>query len=704
MKNDKQMDPLDNFFSPKSVAVVGASSKPGKIGHELVRNVSQYEFKGKAYPINPKAENILGLKCYPSVSKVPDKIDLAVYVAPSNILPNLIEEAGDKGVRNAIIVSGGFKEMGEDRASYEDRLISSVRKYGMRIIGPNCIGVFDSVSRLDTFFYPHDRMRRPEPGGVSFVTQSGTFGLTFLEWATNSKLGIRRLISLGNKCDVDEVDIIRYLARDPLTKIIALHLESIVDGRKFIDEARRVSAKKHLIVYKAGRVEGSKAARSHTGAITGSYQVCKSILENSGIIIADSFEELFDISKAIEKQPVAKGSAITIVTNAAGPSVAATDLIHELGLTIGNYGKKTLKELHSSLPPYAVIGEYVDLTGSATSEDYQNTFRIISEDPNINAILNFVVFLNPPLSTDVVGIIADVQAQGIPIVSWATGSEFSQQQIMKLEEAGVPTYPTSGRAVRAIKGLINAGQSKKWTLPEKINAKRDVASKIINRILSEGRDMLTEIESKEVLRAYGVKTTSEYIAKTAKEAASHASKLGFPIVLKILSPDITHKSDIGGVITDVKTSEETIKAFERIMRSVKDKEPGADIQGIIVENQLPPGTEVIVGSILDNDFGPVVAFGSGGLFVEIFRDLSYGLSPLSKEEALSMISNTKAAKLLKGIRGQPPANLNSLADLIRRVSFLSFEQPIVEMDLNPVIASADECAVADARIRVRNRE
>jgi acetyl coenzyme A synthetase (ADP forming)-like protein len=696
------MDPLDNFFSPQSVAVVGASSKPGKIGHELVRNISQYQFKGKVYPINPNAEAILGLKCYPSINAVQEKIDLAVYVAASNILPDLVEEAGRKGVKNAIIVSGGFKEMGEDKALYEDQLVATTHKYGMRIIGPNCIGVFDSTSRLDTFFYPHDRMIRPTPGGVSFVTQSGTFGLTFLEWATNSRLGMRRLVSLGNRCDVNEIDMVRYLGRDPLTKVIALHLESISDGRQLFKEAREVTTRKPIVALKTGRVEGSKAAKSHTGAITGSYQVCKSLLKSSGMILAESFEELFDLSKAIEKQPVARGRNLTIVTNAAGPSVAAADLCHESGLKIVDFSKGILNKLVSSLPSYAVIGEYVDLTGSATTEDYQKTFQIVLEEDSIDAIVNFVVFLNPPLSSGVVNIIAEVQRQGKPIVCWATGGDFSQQLINKLEEAGVPTYPTTERVIRAIQGLIEAGKTRKWHAPDTVPARRDLANEIFTNALSDDHDMLTEVESKDILRDYGIKTTTEYVAKTASEASSLATKLGFPVVMKVLSVDITHKSDVGGVMTNVRNSEEAFDTFNQIIQNVKGKKPEATIDGVLIENQLAPGVEVIVGSTVDRDFGTVVAFGLGGLFVEAFQDLTYGLAPLSEEEALSMISNTKAAKLLAGIRGQPPADLKSLANLIMRASFLAFEQPIAEMDLNPVIVSADECTVADARIRIKN--
>ncbi|MEM3004898.1 MAG: acetate--CoA ligase family protein [Candidatus Bathyarchaeia archaeon] len=696
----QQRDPLDNFFSPRSVAIVGASSKPGKIGHELVRNISQYQYKGRVYPINPSAQEILGLKCYPSISLVQEKIDLAVFVAPSNILPKLAEEAGEQGVRNAIVVSGGFREMGEEKAAYQDQLVSVADRYGMRVIGPNCIGVFDSESRLDTFFYPHDRMTRPKPGGVSFITQSGTFGLTFLEWATSSSLGIRRLVSLGNRCDVDEVELVRYLGRDPSTKVIALHLESFSDGRSLVREARDVSARKPIVILKTGRVEGSKAAMSHTGAVTGPYKVCRSILGRSGMIVADSFEHLFDISKAIEKQPAARGGCVSIVTNAAGPSVAASDLCYERGLTLGRYTAETLNKLRSSLPPYTVIGEYVDLTGSATSEDYQKTLQTVLIDPNVDILLNFVVFLNPPLSTDVVKVIAEAQGFGKPILNWATGGEFSQRLIRRLEDEGIPTYPTSERLVNAAQGLVEAGKRRVWGSSPEISADRRLADQVISKALSEGRNILSEVESKDLLRAYGISTTTEYIATTAAEACMYAKKIGYPVVLKALSPQITHKSDVGGVITNLRRPEEVSEAYEAIMMNIRSRRPEATVQGVVVENQLPPGPEFIIGGVADRDFGPTVAFGLGGIFMEALEDLSYGLAPVSEEEALDIISSTKASRLLQGVRGGLPVDRTRLADLLVRASLLIFEQPVAEMDLNPVIASGSECAVADARVRI----
>ena len=699
----ENLHPFDKFFSPRSIAVVGVSSKPGKIGHEIFRCMLKSDFKGKVYPVG-RSESVLGIKCYHSISEIPDDIDLAVYALPAKIIPNLVEEAGIKGVRNVIIVSGGFKEIGGDGEKYEEQLIKIARKHGIRIIGPNCIGVFDGETRLDTFFYPPEKMKRPGPGRISFITQSGTFGVTFLEWASNSSLGVRRLVSIGNKCDVDEIELLEYLSKDPKTHVIALHLENISDGRRLIEVAKRISSKKHIVVYKSGRTEsGAKAAMSHTGSLAGAYDIAISAFKQAGIIVSDSFEEMFDKSKALVRQSPANGSRIAIVTNCAGPSVAAADIAHEMGMTVG-LSQETIDKLRSILPPYANIGLYVDLTGSATSDDYRESLNVLLDDPNTDLVAVFVVFVNAAISPDVVEVIAESLSHGKPILCYATGGDYSINLINRLEKLGVCTYPTSERLMNAVAALVEAGKQKirqQESLASYVKADREVADEIIKRASSENRELLTEVESKEVLRAYGIKTTIDKVATTASEAASLASEIGFPVVLKILSPDIVHKSDVGGVVTNVRNLSEAREAFRLIINSVREKKPKAKILGVVVQNQVPSGVEVYVGSILDAQFGPVMAFGLGGIFTEIFKDVSFGLAPLTKQDALRMINETKVARILSGARGKPPADIKSLVDIMIRASFLTMEQKIREMDLNPVIASPSGCVVADARIRIK---
>ena len=692
--------PFDNFFSPTSIAVVGVSATPRKIGHEIFRCISQSDFKGKVYPVG-RAETILGVKCYQSISEIPDEIDLAIYALPPQIIPSLVEEAGRKGVKNVIIVSGGFKEMGEDGASYEQELLKVARRYGVRVIGPNCIGVFDGETRLDTFFYPPEKMRRPKEGRLSFVTQSGTFGVTFLEWASNSSLGIRRLISLGNKCDVDETEILRYLSSDPKTDVIALHLESIADGRQLIEVAREVSSRKPIVVYKSGRTEaGVKAAMSHTGSLAGAYDIAVSAFKQAGMIIAETLEELFDKSKAIVRQPPSQGNRIAIVTNCAGPSVSAADFAHEMGFTV-NLSPETVTRLRNSLPAYANIGIYVDLTGSATSEDYKKSLDLVLKDPETDVIAVFIVFVNAAMTPDVVEVIAGALNRGKPVLCYATGGDYTSELIRRLEESGVSTYPTAQRLMNAIVGLVEAGQLKVSALPTvEVKADREAAAQIVKKITLKSREMLTEVESKDMLRAYGIKTTTERLATKPTEAAQFASEIGFPVVLKILSPDIVHKSDVGGVVTDIEDPSSASKVFSNIVSNVRENKPEARIQGVLVQNQLS-GVEVFIGSILDKQFGPVMVFGLGGIFTEVLKDVSFGLAPLTEQDALRMINETKAGQLLAGMRGQPPADVKAVVDLMVRASFLAVEQHITEMDLNPVMASPSGCAVADARMRVR---
>ncbi|MEM2915283.1 MAG: CoA-binding protein, partial [Candidatus Bathyarchaeia archaeon] len=455
----ESMHPFDNFFSPRKVAVVGVSDKPGKIGHEIFRGILQPAFKGKVYPIG-RVERVLGLKCYQSMSEIPDDIDLAIYALPAKTVVSLIEEAGSKGVRNVIIVSGGFKEIGENGETYQERLLNIAKRYGIRIIGPNCIGVFDGETQFDTFFYPHEKMKRPKEGKISFITQSGTFGVTFLEWASDSSLGIRRLASLGNKCDVDEVELLEYLSNDPKTKVIALHLESIGDGRRLIEVAKEASKRKHIVVYKSGRTEaGAKAAKSHTGSLAGSYNIAVSAFKHAGMIVAESFEDLFDKSKALARQPPSRGNRIAIVTNCAGPSVSATDIAHERGFVV-NLSSETVAKLRNILPPYAVVGLYVDLTGSATTDDFKKSLNLILRDPESDIIAVFVVFVNPAISDDVVEVIAKTLDHGKPLLCYATGGEYSMRLIRRLEELGVSTYPSAERLMNAVSGLIQAGQNR----------------------------------------------------------------------------------------------------------------------------------------------------------------------------------------------------------------------------------------------------
>jgi len=457
------MKDLDYFFKARSVAVIGASTRPGKIGHEILRNLVEGEYEGKVYPVNPRAEEILGVKCYRSVSEIPGEVDLAVLSIPPGAVPDVVEECGKKGVKAIVIVSGGFKEVGPEGAELQRKTVEIARKYGMRVIGPNCIGIFDGETRLDTFFQSRERMLRPPKGNIAFLTQSGTFGCAFLEWAAEDGVGISKFVSYGNRADVDESDLIRYLGEDPDTKVIAIYAESISNGRKFMEVCRDVSKRKPIVVLKSGRTEqGSKAAVSHTGSLAGSYKVISSAFKQCGVIEVRTFEELYDVSKALSMLPPAAGPRIAMVTNGAGPCVMATDEIVSRGMMLAEYSKKTLEELRKRLPSYALVGNPVDLTGSATKKDYEISMRLLLEDLAVDILMVFFVFQDTPLEDDIVEVVPRMKEYGKPILAVASGGPYTKKQSKELEKRGIPVFSSPERAVAAARALYLVGKHYCW--------------------------------------------------------------------------------------------------------------------------------------------------------------------------------------------------------------------------------------------------
>ena len=461
-EREERPEGLDAFFKARSVAVIGASSRPGKIGHEILRNLALYEYRGRVYPINPRADEILGLKCYPSILDVPDEVDLAVIAVASEATPRVVEECGRKGVKAIVIVSGGFKELGGRFKDVEEEVVRIARRYGMRIIGPNCIGVFDGETRIDTFFQSRERMLRPPRGPIAFMTQSGTFGCTMLEWVAEAGLGVSKFVSYGNRCDVDEADLIRYFGQDPETRVIAIYLEGLSDGRKFMEAAREVVPEKPIVVLKAGRTEaGSKAALSHTGWLAGQAAIYDAAFKQCGVIQARNFEELFDMVKALALQPPAGGPRVAMVTNGAGPCVMAADAITERGLELARYEPRTVELLKEELPPFCIPGNPVDLTGSATSREYEVAMRALLEDPNVDLLMPFFVFQDTPLDERIIEVVAEMRSYGKPIVCCAAGGPYTRKQAKRLEELGVPVYPIPERAVAAAYALVAYGQVRK---------------------------------------------------------------------------------------------------------------------------------------------------------------------------------------------------------------------------------------------------
>ena len=445
---------LMKFFKAESVAVIGASATPGKIGHEVLRSLSQYEYAGKVYPVNPTAETILGIKTCASVLEIPETVDLAVLTIPAKTTPSIIDECGRKGVRNVVIVSGGFKETGMEE--FESQSLDTARKYGIRIIGPNCIGVLDGHSRLDTFFQAHERMLRPKPGSVAFLTQSGTFGTTILEWAAEADVGISKFVSYGNRCDVDEGDLVEFLGDDPETSVIGMYVEGLSNGRKLYEKTCKVTPKKPIVILKSGRTAlGSKAAKSHTGWLAGSYEVAKAAFEQAGMIVADDIEQLYDIVKAFAMQPMPRGRNIVMVTNGAGPCVMAADKIEQYGMALAPMSDATVSALKNDLPPYCYISETtVDLTGSATSKDYNTALHILARSPEVHVLMPFFVFQDTPLDEGILAVLEQVKKYGKPLVCCAAGGPYTRKMSRGIEALGIPVYESAERAANAAHALV----------------------------------------------------------------------------------------------------------------------------------------------------------------------------------------------------------------------------------------------------------
>ncbi len=446
---------LDFFFYAKSIAVIGASREPGKIGHEILKSLIDSNFKGKIYPINPKYNEILNLKCYSSVLEVPDEIDLAVLAIPAKIVPRIIEECGKKRVKAIVVVSGGFKETGVEGEVLQEKLVSIARKYGMRIIGPNCIGIYNPYTGIDTFFQSHNRMIRPPPGNIAFLTQSGTYGCTVLEWLAQDNIGVSKFVSYGNMADVDESELINYLMNDPQTKVIAFYMESIKSGRKFIESSIKASSSKPIIVLKAGRTSaGIKAALSHTGRLAGRREIVEAALKKARVIQVDNIEELYDTIKIFALSPPPKGEGLAMITNGAGPCVMAADAAEELNVKLASYTKETIEMLRKNLPSYALIGNPVDLTGSATKNDYLIASEILLRDPNVNILALFFVFQDTPLEDEIVDEIPKLKKYDKPIIAMAAGGPYTQKQIRKLQQNRIPVYPTPERLIKAVKNFL----------------------------------------------------------------------------------------------------------------------------------------------------------------------------------------------------------------------------------------------------------
>jgi acetyl coenzyme A synthetase (ADP forming)-like protein len=701
------MNNLDAIFNPKSIALIGASRQPGSVGHSLLANVIDSRFQGIVYPVNPKAKGILGIKCYPNVIEIPDVVDLAVIVVPSPIVPEVLEECGQKGIKGAIVISAGFKEIGGVGQLLEEKVKIISRKYGISLVGPNCLGIMNTAPEcsLNATF----GTQMPSAGNIAFMSQSGALCVAVLDYAKEANIGFSMFISLGNKSGVNENELLLYLKEAKNTEVILMYLEDLVDGREFMSIAREITSHpthpKPIIALKAGRtLLGAKAASSHTGSLAGSDKVYDAIFEQCGVLRGDTLEEIFDYVKAFSNQPRPKGKNVVIVTNSGGPGILATDSLIQNGLNIATFSPTLKKKLRSILPPNANINNPIDLIAEAQHELYEATLTETLSQDDIHSAL---VILTPTAFTHVEKvartIVAAAKRYVKPILCCFLGIYDVSGGIDILEENGIPAYRFPESAARVLSEMTKFTEwlSRPKTGIKTYKVNRSKAKEVIDTVREEGRSFLLEHEAYQVLKHYNFPVIRSRIAKNEKEALDAAEEMGFPVVLKIASPQIIHKFDFGGVKLNLQNKTEVKKAYQEILVNVRRKIPKAQIMGVIVEEMAQEGKEVILGMNRDPQFGPILMFGLGGIYVEVLEDVTFRLAPIRELTAEMMISKTKTYKLLTGFRGEPAYDTEAIAECLKRLSqFVTDFEEIKEMDLNPLIVykKANGCSIVDARI------
>jgi acetyltransferase len=711
--NRRRKQPLDVFFSPKTVAVIGATENPGTVGRTVLWNLVTSPFGGTVYPVNPKRPSVLGVKAYPTVSDIPESVDLAVIITPPASIPGLIKECGENGVQGAIVISAGFKEIGPEGAELERQLLVEAQKANIRIIGPNCLGVMSPLSGMNATF----ATTVARPGSVGFISQSGALCTAVLDWSLKAMVGFSAFISVGSMVDVGWGDLIYYLGNDPKTKSIVIYMESIGHARSFLSAAREVALTKPIIIIKPGRsAAAAKAAASHTGSLTGSDEVLEAAFRRSGVLRVGSIADLFYMAEVLSKQPTPKGPRLTIVTNAGGPGVLATDALIMGGGELSELTPATMEAYNAVLPATWSHNNPVDIIGDASPERYAKALEIAAKDPNSDGML---VILTPQAMTDPTQIAEQLKPlakqEGKPLLaSWMGGVDVAAGEEI-LNRANIPTFPYPDTAARVFNYMWQYADNLKAlyetpAMPEDSATwapDRKLVESIIAKSRAEGRTILTEFESKQVLAAYGIPVAKTIIAANQADAMKAADEIGYPIVLKVYSETITHKTDVGGVQLNLGTAEAVAKAFDAIQTSVTAKVGAQHFQGVTVQPmiKLRDAYELIIGSSLDPQFGPVLLFGTGGQLVEVFKDRALGLPPLNSTLARRMMEQTKIYKALKGVRGRKPVDLVALEVLMVRFSALVAEQRwIKEIDINPLLASPDGLIALDARVVVHGPE
>jgi len=695
---------LNNIFKPKSIAVIGASATAGSAGYRVFRNLIGSNYEGIVYPVNPKYESVLGVQTYPSVTDLPKTVDLAIILTPAKTVPDILEQCGKKGIKGIMIISAGFKEIGAEGVVLEKQLVEIKNKYGMRIVGPNCVGFIMPHLNLNATFIGSN----PERGNIALFSQSGAICGAILDWAQSAKVGFSSFVSVGSMLDVDFGDLIDYFGMDIHTRSIVLYIESITDARKFMSATKSFARAKPIIVIKSGRFkEGAKAASSHTGAMAGEDVIYEAAFRRAGIVRVNDIEDLFNCSSILAKQPRPTGRNIVIVTNAGGPGVLATDSVVEKGGKLSKLSDETIEKLNQVLPPHWSHNNPVDIIGDGDENRYQKAMEICLADSNVDGMLVLCV---PQVVADpnkVAERVIDISRRTTkPIITSFIGEATVYHARQILNANNIPTYDTPDEAVESYMYLYHYERhlAQLYETPEELHIKTPAHKEIIKNILDkakkEKRELLDEIESKTFIELYGIKTTQPYVAENEDKAVEISEKIGYPIVMKILSPQITHKSDVGGVALNLLCEEGVRKTFREMTKRAKEKVPNAKILGVTIQKMAKNnGYELILGSKKDPVFGSVILFGLGGIYTELFKDRAIGFPPLNQTLAHRIIEKTKAYDLLKGFRGLPPVNMTRVEETMVNFAQMIIDHPeIREIDINPLIADDDNLLAVDARI------
>ncbi|MBP7933044.1 MAG: acetate--CoA ligase family protein [Phycisphaerae bacterium] len=701
---------LDAIFCPKSIAVVGASTRPGTVGNDIFRNLLLSGFDGSVYPVNPKSPHVLGVHAYRSLSEIPGGVDLAVMIVPSKAVMDTTEEAISLGIKGLVVISAGFKEVGAKGAALEAKLTERVRRADVPLVGPNCLGVINTDPRIKMNAAFGRKM--PAHGNLAFVSQSGALCCSVLDYAEERHMGFSKFISFGNKADVNEIDLLAYLANDPQTAVIAMYLEDITHGRPFIETARDIfwETRKPMLCLKSGRSpEGAKAASSHTGSLAGSDSVYDALLAQSGVQRVDTIAELFDYAALYTTQPLPKGKRIAIITNAGGPGIMATDAAVKCGLKLAEITEETREKLKGALPDSASLRNPIDVIGDARSDRYKTAAHEVLNDPGVDMGL---VILTPQSVTEVEetasvlpGILKGIDK---PVVCSFMGARDVAPGVAILRAAGVPNYafPEDGvKSLAAAVRLVENMDIPRREMPTFTNLKVEKARELVAGCLDGHQERyLTQAECRPILECYGLPLLKSGTARSSREAATIATSIGKPVVMKVMSADVVHKFDAGGVILNVNGPDEARTTYDKIHANVKKAVPNARIDGVLVEEMAGKGVEVILGASRDARFGPLMMFGLGGTMVEVLKDVSFRLAPMWRISAERMVHHIRSFQVLDGFRGQPKADIEGIVDTLLRLSTLVCNHPeISEMDINPLIVHPKGCgcSVADSRIMLR---